>query len=105
QNVTPVPMRRRAAAIEQTGASKQHRASANRSDSPDSSGDLSQPAHDVRVYFILFNGVATGHEQGVDLPAHFPKSFMRGDPQAAVCYQRSLRRGADDFDGINCLRT
>ena len=89
------------AAIEQTGSSKQHRTSANRADSPDSSGNLFQPANDVRVYFILLDSAATGDEQGVDFAAHFSKSFMRGDPNTAVCHERSLGRGADDFDGIN----
>jgi len=92
------------AAIEQTGSSKQHRTSANRADSPDSSGNLFQPANDVRVYFILLDSAATGDEQGVDFAAHFSKSFMRGDPNTAVCHERSLGRGADDFDGINWRR-
>jgi len=98
-------MRRCAAAIEQTGPSKQHCARANRSDSPDSSGNLSQPANDVRIYFILLDRAAAGDEKGVDFAAHFSKSFMRGDPNTAICHERSLGRGADDFDGINWRRT
>src|SRR5206468_4543593 len=77
----------------------------NRSDSPDSSGNLFQPANDVRVYFILLDRAATGDEQCVDFAAHFSKSFMRGDPNTAVRGKRSLRRGADDFDGINWRRS
>jgi len=98
-------VRRRAAAIEQTGASKQHRTSANRADSPDSPGNLFQPANDVRVYFVLLDGGAAGDEESVDFAAHFSKSFMRGDPNTAICHERSLGRGADDFDGINWRRS
>jgi hypothetical protein len=50
------------AAIEQTCSSKQHCAGANRADSPDPSGDLSQPAHDVTVYFVLLDRAATCYE-------------------------------------------
>jgi hypothetical protein len=98
-------MSRCAAAIEQTGASKKHRTSANRADSPDSSGNLFQPANDVRVYFILLNRAATGDKKSVDLSTNFPKSFVRGDSQPAVRHKRSLRRSADDFDGIDWGRS
>ncbi len=93
------------AAIEQTGSSKQHRTSANRADSPDSSGNLFQPANDVRVYFILLNRAATGDKKSVDLSTNFPKGFVRGDSQPAVRHKRSLRRSADDFDGIDWRRS
>jgi len=98
-------MRGGAAAVEQTGPSKQHRTGANRSDSPDSSGDLSEPANDVRVYFVLLNRIAAGDEQSVDLTAHFSKSFVRSDAQPAIRYKRSVSRSSDDFDRIDRRRT
>src|SRR5207237_5399798 len=79
QSVTPVPMGGGAAAIEQAGPSKKHCASANRSDSPDFSGNLFQPTDDVGVDFVLFDCIPSGPEQGVDFPAHFPTSFVRRD--------------------------
>src|SRR5437016_4803918 len=84
ENMTPIPMSCCPAAIEQTCSSKQHCAGANRADSPDPPGDLSQPAHDVTVYFIPLDRAATCYEQGVDLSTHFSKSFMRGDAQPTV---------------------
>jgi hypothetical protein len=72
------------AAIEQTCSSEQHRAGANGTDSSDASGDFSQPAYHVAVYFILLDGVATRYEQGVDLSIHFAKGFVRGDSQPAI---------------------
>src|SRR4029077_15618861 len=105
ENMTPVPMRCGPSAVEQTCSRKQHRAGANRADSPDSSGDFSQPAHHVTVYFILLDRAATGYEQGVDLSTHFPKSFMRGDSQSTVRHKRSLRRRADDFYRIDWVQT
>src|SRR6266576_2134317 len=93
------------AAIEQTCSSKQHCAGANRTDSPDPSGDLSQPAHDVTVYFILLDRAATSDKKSVDLSTHFSKSFMCGDSQSTVRHKRSLRRRADDFDGIDWRRS
>src|SRR5439155_15406014 len=74
ENMTPVPMSCCPAAIEQTCSGKQHCAGANRANSPDAPGDLSQPAHDVAVYFILLNRTATSDKKSVDLFAHFPKS-------------------------------
>jgi hypothetical protein len=94
-----------ATAVEQAGASKKHCAGADRADPADSSCALSQPAHDVTVYFILLNRAATGDKKSVDLSARFPKGFMRGDSQPAVRHKRSLRRRADDFDGIDWRRT
>ena len=82
--MTPIPMSCGPAAIEQTCSSEQHCAGANRADSPDPSGDLSQPAHDVTVYFILLDRAATSDKKSVDLSAHFPKSFMCGDSQSTV---------------------
>src|SRR5207237_3973349 len=84
ENVTPVPMSCGPAAIEQTCSCKQHCAGANRANSPDASGQLSQPAHDVVVYFILLDRVATCYEQGVDLSTDLPKRFMRGDAHPTV---------------------
>src|SRR5437773_11142338 len=98
-------MRGGAATVEQTSPSKQHRTSANRADSPDSSGDFFQPAHNVRVDFVLLNRIAAGDEQSVDLTAHFPKSFVRSDAQPAIRYKRSVSRSSDDFDRIDRRRT
>ena len=53
----------------------------------------------------LLDGGAAGDEESVDLSAQFPKRFMRGDPNTAICHERSLGRGADDFDGINWRRS
>src|SRR4029077_16928536 len=94
-------MSRRAATVEQTGAGQQHCAGANRADSPDASGDFSQPAYHAVVYFILLDRVATGYEQGVDRSTVFPKRFMRGDSQSTVRHKRSLRRRTNDFYGID----
>ena len=75
QGLTPVPMRRGATTIEQTGPGQEHCASANRADSPDSWGDSFEPAHRFRINFILLDCVAAGHEQRIDLSAHFAKGF------------------------------
>src|SRR5205823_13365654 len=98
-------MRGGAAAVEQTGPSKQHCTGANRSDSPGSSGHLSEPANDVRVYFVLLNRIAAGDEQSVDLTAHFPKSFVRSDAHPAIRYKRSVTRRSDDLARIERRRT
>jgi hypothetical protein len=82
----------RSAAVEQTGSSKQHCAGADRANSPDPSGNLSQPTHDVTAYFILFNRAATRDEQGIDLSVHSPKSFVRGDAQSAIGNKRPMSR-------------
>src|SRR2546423_6486966 len=79
QSVTPVPVGGGAAAIEQAGSSKQHCAGADRSDPTYSAGNLFQPTDDVRINFILFNRIAAGDEQSVDLAAQLPKSVVRGD--------------------------
>jgi hypothetical protein len=105
KNVAPIPMRRRVAAVQQARSSKEHCAGADRADSSNSSGDLSQPAHNVIVYFILLNCAPTGYEQSVDLAAHLPKSFVRGDPQAAVRKEGPLQRSADNFEGIDWGRS
>src|SRR5436190_10893878 len=66
----PVPMSCRLAAVEQAGASKEHCAGTDRADSANSSSHLFDPSHCFNVYFIVLNGIATGYEQGIDLPAH-----------------------------------
>jgi hypothetical protein len=80
----PVPMSCDFAAVEQTGSSKEHRAGADRADSPSSSGDLSEPLHYFKVYLVALNCASTGNEQGVDLSAHLPKRLMRCDSQPTV---------------------
>ena len=87
-------MSRGAAAVEQAGAGQEHCASANRADSPDSWGDSFQPAHRFRINFVLLDRVAAGHEQRIDLSAHFAKGPIGGDAQTAVGNQRSTRRNA-----------
>src|SRR5439155_26821099 len=101
EGVTPVPMSCCPATIEQACSGKQHCAGANRANSPDAAGDLSQPAHDVTVYFILLDRAATCYEQGVDLSTHFSKSFMRGDAQPTVRNECSVGRSGDVYVSID----
>ena len=98
-------MSRGATTIEQAGAGQEHCASANRADSPDSWGDSFQPAHRFRINFILLDRVAAGHEQRIDLSAHFAKGPICGDAQTAVGNQRSARRNSHYFDRINRRRS
>ena len=105
QGLTPIPMSRGAATIEQAGAGQEHCASANRADSPDSSGDSFQPTHRFRINFILLDRVAAGHEQRIDLSAYFAKGLIRGDAQPAIGNQRSTRRNSHHFDRINRRRS
>ena len=55
--------------------------------------------------FILLDRVAAGHEQRIDLSAHFAKGPVCGDAQTAVGNQRSTRRNSHDFDRINRRRS
>ena len=98
-------MSRGATTVEQAGAGQEHCASADRADSPDSSSNSFQPAHRFRINFILLDRVAAGHEQRIDLSAHFAKRPIRGDAQTAVGNQRSARRNSHDFDRINRRRS
>ena len=40
--------------------------------------------HRFLINFILFNGIATGYEQRVDISTYFAKRFIRSDVQSAV---------------------
>src|SRR5262249_24892317 len=84
QSLTPIPVSGGAPSVEQSSSREQHRACANRTKPPSASGNLSQPAHRLRVDFVLLNRVATSHEQRVDLAANLPKRFMRREFQSAV---------------------
>src|ERR1043165_7299134 len=84
QSFAPAPMGGGAASIEETGATVKHGSGANGANAPAAGGDFSQPAHRFRVYFILFDCVAAGNEQGVDLSAHITTCFVRGKTQTAV---------------------
>src|SRR5438874_9811212 len=84
EKLTPVPMSCRMAAVQQADSSQEHRAGADRADSPNSSSDLPEPSHYFSVYLIVLNGGSPGYEQGVDRPANLPKRLMRRDSQTAV---------------------
>ena len=67
--------------------------------------DSFQPAHRFRINFVLLDRVAAGHEQRIDLSAHFAKSPICGDAQTAVGNQRAAGRNGHDFDRINWRRS
>src|SRR5215472_7030463 len=90
-----------AATVEQSRASQEHRASANRADSADSSGDSFQPAHCFLTNFILLDRVAAGYEQRIDLTAHFAEGLIAGDAQTAIGDERPTRTNGRHFDRIN----
>ena len=68
-------------------------------------GNSFQPAHRFRINFVLLDRVAAGHEQRIDLSAHFAKGPIRGDAQTAIGNQRSTRRNGHHFDRINRRRS
>src|SRR2546423_8265716 len=55
QNLAPVPMSRRAPAVQQTSPGQKHRPGAYRADTTDAAGNLSQPARYFRADFVAFN--------------------------------------------------
>ncbi len=105
QNLTPVPMRGGAPAVQQTGPGQKHRSGAHRADAPNSAGNLSQPAQYFWIDFIAFDRVPTRNKQSVDLSAQFAKCLMRGDAQAAIGHERAVSGGGYDFDRVDRRRS
>src|SRR5439155_23877944 len=105
QNLAPVPMRRRPAAIQQTGPRQRHRPCADRADPANSPGNLPQPAHYFRVDFVALDRIPTSDKQSVNLSAQFAKRLMRDDPKSAVGHQQTSRRCGYDFDRVYRLRS
>src|SRR4029453_10168460 len=94
----------RAAAVEQSGFGKKHRAGAHRTDATRPFRDRSQPAHSSRANFVLLDRVTAGDKHGVDLSADFSKRFVRVETQPAVRSQGSMRSCADHLNRINRSR-
>jgi hypothetical protein len=77
-------MSRGAATVEQTGAGKEHCTRADRADASDSWGNPFQPVHRFGPGFVLFDRIASGHEQRIDLSAYLAKGLIGRDAQPAI---------------------
>ncbi len=104
QGLAPIPMRRGAVAIKQTGSRQQHGAGADGPDSPNSSSDGFQPADHSRAYFVILNRATARYQQGVNVSTQLAKRFMRHDSQSTVRNKRSVRGSSHDFYGIDWRR-
>jgi hypothetical protein len=101
-----MPVRRRAAPIEQTCGGERERAAANRSDPPGRIRCFPQPGQEARDIFDLQTAVTARDKQRVEFATDAAKIGLRRNIHSTVAINQSIRFGRDQFDlvgGLLCI--